>query len=78
MGQGLRSRDHRAFRAVLVGLRKARGMTQDDLAGALGWDRSYLSRVETGERTCSVWEFMAICRALRESPSKVMRRIENW
>lgn len=78
MGQGLRSRDHRAFRAVLVGARKARGWRQEDMAAAVGWERSLISRIETGERTCSIWEFMALCRVLGVKPSKMMERIENW
>jgi transcriptional regulator with XRE-family HTH domain len=53
-------------------------MTQEQLAEKLGWERSVISKIETGERTCSVWEFMAICRALGEKPSKMMARMENW
>lgn len=78
MGQGLRSRDHRAFTAVMVGERKARGWRQEDLAKKVGWERSVISRIETGERTCSIWEFMALCRALGVKSSRMMERIENW
>jgi DNA-binding XRE family transcriptional regulator len=78
MVRGLRSRDHRAFRAVVVGARLEQFMTQEQLAEKLGWERSVISKIETGERTCSVWEFMAICRALGEKPSKMMARMENW
>ncbi len=78
MGRGLRSADHKAFRAVITGLRKSKGLTQEQLADKVGWERSMLSKIEAGERTCSVWEFMALCRALGEKPSKVMARIESW
>lgn len=78
MAQGLRSKEHRAFIAVLRGTRAARGMTQQQLADKLGWERQTISRMETGERTCSIWEFAQICKALGEKPSKMMQRIENW
>ena len=62
----------------MVGERKARGWRQEDLAEKIGWDRTVISRIETGERTCSIWEFMVLCRALGVKPSRMMERIENW
>lgn len=35
-------------------LRKRRGFTQEDLARKLHIDRSYLSRIESGEKGCAV------------------------
>lgn len=39
-------------------LRKARGMTQESLSEKIGVNASYLSRVERGEKGCSVDMFV--------------------
>jgi len=39
-----------AFAELLAQLRKRRGLTQAQLARLLGWDPTYLSRLETGQR----------------------------
>jgi transcriptional regulator with XRE-family HTH domain len=61
-----------------VGSRTEAGMTQADLAKKLHWDPSVISKTESGERRLSVWEFMAVARALGVDPSKMMERIERW
>ena len=35
-------------------LRKAEGLSQEDLADKMGVERSFISRIETGERGCSM------------------------
>lgn len=52
--------------------RKERGMSQRDLARALGWAQSTLSRIERGERRLGVDQLIAIARALGVRPSDMM------
>jgi transcriptional regulator with XRE-family HTH domain len=59
-----------AFRARLVSMRKAAGLTQRQLAERVKRPRSFVSRIEQGERRLDVIEFYWICRACQVSPEK--------
>jgi transcriptional regulator with XRE-family HTH domain len=78
MGKGLRSDEHKAFIAVLVGTRKAKGLTQEQLAKRLKKPQSYISKIESGERTCGVGEFIRIARGLRMDPKLLFARVVDW
>ena len=52
--------------------RKERGVSQRELARALGVAQSTLSRMERGERRVSVDRLIAIARALGVRPSDMM------
>ena len=45
-------------------IRKFRGMTQDDLAGACGLSRPYLTEIETGRKEGSIRSLKSIAKAL--------------
>ncbi len=45
-------------------IRKFRGMTQDDLAGAAGLSRPYLTEIETGRKEGSIRSLKSIAKAL--------------
>ena len=53
-------------------IRKGRGISQRDLARALGMAQSTLSRIERGERRVSVDRLIAIARALGVSPADML------
>lgn len=52
--------------------RKGRGISQRDLARAVGVAQSTLSRIERGKRRVSVDRLVAIARALGVRPSDMM------
>lgn len=52
--------------------RKERGVSQRDLARALGMAQSTLSRIERGERRVSVDRLIAIARALGVRPADML------
>jgi transcriptional regulator with XRE-family HTH domain len=52
-------------------MREASGLTQRDLARKLGRERSFVGRVELGERRLDVVEFYWVCVALKQKPEKV-------
>ena len=67
-----------AFRAELVRMRKKAGLSQRALADRLGRERSFVARIELGERRLDVVEFYWFCKACRVAPAKaasVMARI---
>jgi transcriptional regulator with XRE-family HTH domain len=54
----------RAFGARMRALRKARDLTQEELAFASGLDRSYLGAIERGEKNVSLINIRRIADAL--------------
>ena len=56
------------FREKLVGMRKDAGLTQRQLAERLGRERSFVARLEMGERRLDVVEFYWVCRACGADP----------
>ena len=64
-----------AFRARLVELRKAAGLTQRQLAEKVKRPRSFVSRIEQGERRLDVIEFFWICLACGADPEKTTAKI---
>jgi len=73
--KSLRSREHRALCAAIKEGRQAQGMTQRDLAARLKRPHSFIAKIEVGERRVDVVEFIAIARALRVDPAKLIARI---
>ncbi|WP_422058531.1 helix-turn-helix domain-containing protein [Sphingomonas sp.] len=67
------------FLGVLIEARKEAGVTQVELARALGRPQPFISYIETGERRVDLIEFCAIARALKVDPevlfAEVVRRL---
>jgi transcriptional regulator with XRE-family HTH domain len=75
--KSLRSREHRAFIAVLVAARKAAGLTQQQVAVRLRKPQSFVSKYETGERRLDVPEFIRVSHRLGADPADLIRQIER-
>jgi transcriptional regulator with XRE-family HTH domain len=61
-------------------LRKARleaGLLQSDLAKTLNKPQSFISKVESGERSIDVIEFLNYATALKLDPIKWLKRISE-
>jgi len=71
----LRSHGHRVLIRVLVDARAAAGLTQRDLAARLKRPRSFVGRMEAGERRIDVVEFVEIARALDADPRRLFAKI---
>ena len=66
---------YEAFLAKLVAMRKTSGLTQRELAKKLGRERSFVARMELGERRLDLVEFFWVCQACGQSPEAVAREL---
>jgi len=71
---------HDALVAAVVQLRKNAGLTQRQLAEALGREQNLIGRIETGQRRIDLIEWVGICRACKADPeleiAKLVRQIK--
>jgi len=71
--QGPHTPPYRRFVARLVEARHATGYTQVEVARALKWPQSRVSRMETGERRVDVIELAALAKLYRRSVAWFLR-----
>ena len=57
-----------ALAAAVAELRMRAGMTQRQLAEAVGREQSFIGRIETGQRRVDLVEWITICRACGVDP----------
>ncbi len=77
MPKSLRTPRQQLLQSLLVDARKAKGMTQADVAKALGKPQSFVAKYENGERRIDVVEFVDIAAALGVVPGDILARIES-
>ena len=67
--------EHDRLVVQLISLREAAGISQRELARQLGWHNASVIRMERGERSIEVVEFIDICRILGKEPEAVIANI---
>ncbi|MER8383120.1 helix-turn-helix transcriptional regulator [Mesorhizobium sp. M1399] len=77
MPKSLRSPRHRRFLAQLVSLRKAKGLTQAQVAEKLGRAQSFVAKYEGGERRLDVIEFLEVTLALDADPCEILSSLRS-
>ncbi len=75
-GRRTRSPDHVALGEVLRALRAGRGLTQQQLADAVGIHRTYIGACERGEKNLAFENLLRIIRALGGSFADVAQSFE--
>lgn len=73
----LGSPQHKALIAALIAKREAVGMTQTELAAALGEYQSFVARLESGQRRVDVIELIQLARILHFDASSIVREVEQ-
>jgi transcriptional regulator with XRE-family HTH domain len=66
---------YEAFRAKLVAMRTTSHLSQRELAKRLGRERSFVSRIELGERRLDLVEFYWVCEACGQDPTRTAAEI---
>jgi len=64
------------LRELLAEVRDEKGLTQADLAKALGRTQTFVSNYERGERRVGLVDFVLIARALGVEPTELLRRLD--
>ena len=54
-------------------IRKSKKLSQEDLCGLAGMDRSYLSEIENGHKNFSTMTLLKIARALEVAPEDILK-----
>jgi transcriptional regulator with XRE-family HTH domain len=71
IGKSVHSPDQAAFCELMIGARKAAGLTQHALARRLKKPQSFVAKYEGGERRVDVVEFITIAPRPRRGPTQV-------
>jgi len=77
MPRSLFTKSYRIFREELVKAREAAGVSQEELAKRIGWDRTFISKVENGVRRLDVVELLAICDALGINATEFVAKLQR-
>lgn len=77
MKKSLRTPRQLLLQSLLTEARKTGGMTQAELAAALGKPQSFVAKYENGERRIDVIEFADITAALGVSSADLLARLAH-
>lgn len=73
LSKSIHSPEHTKLRELLIAARKKAGLTQQDVADALGRPQSFVAKYEGGERRLDVVEFLQLAEALGSDPARMIR-----
>ena len=65
-----------AFGLVIRDLRIKKNLSQEAFADLAGVDRSYMGRIERGEKNITLAKIYEVCGALGMTPAQVFQRID--
>ena len=75
MSKTLRTPRQRKLLALLIKLRKAKDLTQADVAARLKRTQSFVAKYEGGERRLDIIEFVDVVQALGGDPGDVLKEL---
>ncbi|MBD7987013.1 helix-turn-helix transcriptional regulator [Luteimonas sp. Sa2BVA3] len=77
MRSGVKAAGYALLRKELISARESRGLTQVELARALGRTQSFVSKYELGERRLDVLDYVLVCRHLRVDGGALLKVLEG-
>jgi transcriptional regulator with XRE-family HTH domain len=75
MPKSLFTKRYAIFREQLQHARTQAGVSQEELAKKMGWDQTYVSKIERGVRGVDVVELIGICEVLGLDASLFVKRL---
>lgn len=73
MPKSVFTRRYKIFREELESARLEAELSQEQLAKKVGWDQTFVSKIERGVRRLDVVELIAICEALGIDPGDFVK-----
>jgi len=77
MTKSVFSRPYQVLIEELINARKAAGMTQQQVADALGKPQSFVAKYENGERRLDLVEFLQLARAIGLDEKAIISTVQN-
>jgi HTH-type transcriptional regulator/antitoxin HipB len=77
MPQSIHSERHARLVEVLIRERKRAGLTQADVAKALGRYQSFIAGIESGQRRVDIVEFLDLAEIIGFDPQSVVRELRR-
>lgn len=77
MAKTIHSEGHEALCAELTRIRRAKGLTQADLAAKLSCHQSLIARIESGQRRIDVVELVVLARALETPADNIANFVDS-
>lgn len=74
----MEKRWNRAVAAVVSATRRDADLTQQQLAVSMGIHRNTIVRIEAGQRSMTLAEFMLFARVLKVPPTELFDRVVRW
>lgn len=72
MTKSIYRREHRLLLELLLAARTKSGLTQGEVAAALGYAQSTLSHIERGSRRLDLIELLDYCRVVKADPRDLL------
>jgi transcriptional regulator with XRE-family HTH domain len=77
MPKSLFTKRYTIFREHLQQARIDAGLSQEELAKKMGWDQTFVSKIERGVRRVDVVELIGICDALGLDPAEFVKDLHR-
>lgn len=75
--KSIRTKEHEAFMGLILKARKDAGLSQQQVADAMGWPQTYVSKVELGERRLDVIEFIKMADVIGFSKADFLDTVKS-
>jgi transcriptional regulator with XRE-family HTH domain len=75
LSKSIHSPQHTKLRELLIAARRKAGLTQQNVADALGRPQSFVAKYEGGERRLDVVEFLQLAEVLGSDPARMIRAL---
>ncbi|MDV7143521.1 helix-turn-helix transcriptional regulator [Tropicimonas sp. TH_r6] len=77
MPKTIRSPGLLALGAAIVRIRTTRGMSQAEFAESLGYQQSFIAKIELGNRRLDVVELVLLARAMKADPVELLNVVQR-
>ena len=77
MANSVHTKRYGVLLSVLINARRAKGLSQAELAEMLGRVQTFVSKYERGERRLDLVELIAVAEALELDVVKVIRKVQS-